>query len=143
MFPGTSTTTTKNYAAAGSGVIYQMNRAEGEAFIITNYHVVYDASSNTDNGISDDINVYLYGSEETGKAISATYVGGSLYYDIAVLHVSNSELLKASDSCEAEIRDSDNILVGDNAIAIGNAKGYGISASLGIVSVAAFYFSHN
>ena len=50
-------------------------------------------------------------------------------------------MLKASDSCEAEIRDSDNILVGDNAIAIGNAKGYGISASLGIVSVDSEYIT--
>ena len=57
-------------------MIYQMDKAEGDAFIITNYHVVYDASSNTENGISDDISVYLYGSEIEEKAIEATYVGG-------------------------------------------------------------------
>ena len=33
----------------------------------------------------NDISVYLYGSEIDEKAIKATYVGGSLYYDIAVL----------------------------------------------------------
>lgn len=39
---------------------------------------VYDASSNTANGISDDIRVYLYGSEMEEKAIKASYVGGLL-----------------------------------------------------------------
>ena len=40
-----------------------MDKNEGDAFIITNYHVVYDASSNTENGISDDISVYCYGTD--------------------------------------------------------------------------------
>ena len=133
--PGSSNTTTKEYSSAGSGVIYQMTKSEGDAFIITNYHVVYDASSNTANGISEDINVYLYGSEIEDKAIDATYIGGSLYYDIAVLHIDNSEILKTSDACEADIADSDKIVVGDDAIAIGNAQGLGISASVGVVSV--------
>ena len=42
-------TTTQDYSSAGSGVIYQMDKAEGDDFIITNYHVVYDASRNTEN----------------------------------------------------------------------------------------------
>ena len=71
-------------ASAGSGVIYKINKSEGDAFIITNYHVVYYSGSNTANGISDDITVYLYGSETAGGAINATYVGGSLNYDIAI-----------------------------------------------------------
>ena len=133
--PGSSNTTTKEYSSAGSGVIYQMTKSEGDAFIITNYHVVYDASSNTENGISEDINVYLYGSEIEDKAIEATYVGGSLYYDIAVLHIDNSEVLKTSDACAVDIADSDEIVVGDDAIAIGNAQGLGISVSVGVVSV--------
>ena len=60
--PGFGSTATQEYSSAGSGVIYQMDKGLGDAFIITNYHVVYDASSNTKNGISDDISVYLYGS---------------------------------------------------------------------------------
>ena len=111
--PGSSNTTTQDYSSAGSGVIYQMDKAAGDAFIITNYHVVYDASSNTENGISDDISVYLYGSEIEEKAIEATYVGGSLYYDIAVLQIDNSDILKASDACEVDVADSDKIVVGD------------------------------
>ena len=139
--PGSSSSTTKEYSSAGSGVIYQMNKSEGDAFIITNYHVVYDASSNTQNDISDDISVYLYGSELEEKAIKATYVGGSLYYDIAVLHVDGSEMLKNSDACAVEIADSDKVRVGENAIAIGNAKGLGISASAGVVSVDSEYLT--
>ena len=92
--PGYGSTTTKEYSSAGSGVIYQLDKNEGDAFIITNYHVVYDASSNRENGISDDISVYLYGSATEERAIKATYVGGSIYYDIAVLRVEDSELLK-------------------------------------------------
>ena len=103
--------------------------------MITNYHVVYDESSNSESGISEDIEVYLYGSEIEKKTIKATYVGGSMYYDIAVLHIENSDILKDSDACATDISDSDSVSVGDSAIAIGNAKGYGISASLGIVSV--------
>ena len=139
--PGSSNTTTQDYSSAGSGVIYQMDKTAGDAFIITNYHVVYDASSNTENGISDDISVYLYGSEIEEKAIEATYVGGSLYYDIAVLQIDNSDILKASDACEVHVADSDKIVVGDTAIAIGNAQGYGISTSFGIVSVDSEYIT--
>ena len=133
--PGSGSTTTKEYSSAGSGVIYKIDKAEGDAFIITNYHVVYDASSNTDNGISNDISVYLYGSEIEEKAIEATYVGGSLYYDIAVLRIEDSEILKESSACEVDVADSDKIVVGDGAIAIGNAQGLGISSTSGVVSV--------
>ena len=139
--PGSSSTTTKDYSSAGSGVIYQMDTSEGDAFIITNYHVVYDASSNTENGISEDISVYLYGSEIEEKAIKATYVGGSLYYDIAVLRVEDSEILAASSACAVTATDSDEIVVGDGAIAIGNAQGLGISSTSGVISVDSEYIT--
>ena len=140
-YPGGAQTTTKSYSSAGSGVIYQLDKSEGDAFIVTNYHVVYDASSNTANGISDDISVYLYGSEIEQKAIKASYVGGSLYYDIAVLRVENSEILSASNAIAAELADSDNVSVGKSAIAIGNARGLGISSTSGIISVDSEYIT--
>lgn len=132
---------TQTYGSAGSGVIYQLDKEEGDAFIITNYHVVYSAAANTRNGISEDINVYLYGSTTKDSAIRASYVGGSLYYDIAVLRVEDSERLKDSNACAIEIADSEKVMVGDTAIAIGNAKGYGISVSGGIVSVDSEYIT--
>ena len=129
----------EEYVSAGSGVIYQLDRSEGDAFIVTNYHVVYDLNSDTANGISNDIVVYLYGGENEGQEIRATYVGGSLYYDVAVLRVEDNEILKNSDACAVTVADSDQVSVGDGAIAIGNAQGYGIAASAGVVSVDSEY----
>ncbi len=139
--PGASGTRTEQYSSQGSGVIYMLDQGEGDAFIITNYHVVYDASSDTENGISDDIRVYLYGSSEEEKAMKATYVGGSLYYDIAVLRIEDSQILSQSHACAVDISDSDTVSVGDSAIAIGNAQGLGISACSGIVSVDSEYIT--
>lgn len=140
-YPSFGNMSVKEYSSEGSGVIYRMDRSAGDAFVLTNYHVVYDASSNTANGISDDIRVCLYGSESESQAIKATYVGGSLYYDIAVLRIEDSELLRSSDACAVDVADSDLVVVGDSAIAIGNAQGYGISASLGIISVDSEYIT--
>ena len=134
-------TTTKEYSSAGSGVIYQLDNSSGDAFIITNYHVVYNASSNAQDGISDDISVYLYGEEFKERAIKATYVGGSLYYDIAVLRIENSDILKISSACAVTISNSNDVIVGDDAIAIGNAQGLGISSTSGIVSVDSEYIT--
>ena len=58
-----------------------------------------------------------------------------------MLHVDNSEILKNSDVCAVEIADSDKVSVGDSAIAVGNAKGLGVSASSGIVSVDSEYIT--
>lgn len=132
---GTNGNFNSTYSSSGSGVIYTLDKENGDAFIITNYHVVYDVSSNTDNGISNDITVYLYGGETEEQGIKAEYVGGSLYYDIAVLRIEDSDILKKSCVAPAEFADSDKTVVGDAAIAIGNPQGEGIAASYGIVSV--------
>ena len=121
--------------SSGSGVIYRLDKTKGEAFLITNHHVVYNADNRTANGISKDITVYLYGSEIKAQGMKAEYVGGSAYYDIAVLHIQDSSLLQSSDAVAVTVSDSDKIVVGEAAIAIGNAKGEGISASYGVVSV--------
>ena len=124
-----------SYYSRGSGVIY---RIEGdEALIITNHHVVHDSGSNTSDGVSNDILVCLYGREETQYAMSAEYVGGSQYYDIAVLRVKDSALSGATVAA-VTVAEGD-VAVGQTAIAIGNPQGYGISASLGIVSVDSEY----
>ena len=123
------------YGSGGSGVIYQLNKTNGDALIVTNYHVVYDAESRQKNGIAEQIMVYLYGGEYADHAMEATYVGGSMYYDIAVLRIRDSEKLRKSDAVEVTIADSDSVQVGSTAIAIGNAEGYGISVTSGVVSV--------
>ncbi len=121
--------------SAGSGVIFQLDKENGDAYIITNYHVVYDSACNTDNKISDDISIYLYGMEDSAYAIPATYVGGSMNYDIAVLKVTGSELLKQSNAKAAMLAAPHGAAVGMSVVAIGNPEAKGISMTRGIVSV--------
>lgn len=133
--------TEKPYYSAGSGVIYQINKTQGDAFVITNYHVVFDSNSRAKNGIAEEINLYLYGGELQGQEIKATYVGGSQNYDIAVLRVEDSEILKNSDAIAVSVGDSDAVRVGSTAIAIGNPESMGISASSGVISVDSEYIT--
>lgn len=130
-----TTTTT----SAGAGVIYQMSendKLNGDCYIVTNYHVVYDSNSNNidKDHISENIKVYLYGQINTEKEISATYIGGSMTYDIAILKVTNSNIIKNSNVVECEISTKD-IVVGQDVVAIGNPEGDGFSVTKGICSV--------
>lgn len=127
--------TEENYTSAGAGVIYSLNKSEGSGFIITNFHVVHDEDSKSANGISTDIIVLLYGQEYTDYKIQATFVGGSSTYDIAVLKVQNSEVLKNSNATSVNIANYNEITVGANCYAIGNPEGDGISITRGIISV--------
>ena len=126
--------------AGGAGVIYWIDKTAGDAYIITNYHVVYNAEA--DQPISQDIYVLLYGYEKVYDAdkkpiykIPASYIGGSMQKDVAVLYVHDSELLRNSSAKATEIADSNIISIGEDAIAIGNPEGGGISVTQGIISV--------
>lgn len=144
--------------SAGSGIIYQLDKENGNAYLITNYHVVYSSDGVENIGSTK---VFLYGSKvsvyyETDKnsnkvldddgypkvaysedAIECTYVGGSLNYDIAVLKITNSDILRNSSATQVDVADS--YAVGDSAIAIGNPEAEGISVTKGIVSVESEY----
>ncbi len=146
-YPWNPKPSTQTYYTTGSGVIYHIDE-KGNAFIVTNYHVVYDSSSNTENGISDEIYIYLYGLESEAFAIPATYVGGSANYDLAVLRVEENEVLKetyASGAAAAvSIGNSDGVYPGQTTIAIGNPSTDelgGISVTAGIVSVDSEYIT--
>ena len=115
--------------AAGSGVIYKIDKQTGDAYIITNYHVIYY------KGMASKIDLYLYGMQNKSYAIPATFVGGSITNDIAVLKVTGSEVLKKSHSIAATFGNSDLVRVFDTAIVVGNANGDGMSATKGIISV--------
>ncbi len=134
-FPRGTTVTEKEYAAAGSGVIYNLDKENGNAYIITNFHVVYDNDSKTTNKISDSLYLFLYGMEYEKYKIEATYVGGSMTNDIAILKVSNSNILRNSLATKANIADSNDIIVGQNVYAVGNPEAEGIAITTGIVSV--------
>lgn len=126
--------TTKTGTSAGSGIIYKLDKENGDAIIITNYHVVYYSTATTEDHISDNIVVYLYGSEKSDYKIEAVYVGGSMNYDIAVLKVEGSEVLKNSDAESVDLA-SDECSVGSTAIAVGNPAAGGLSVTSGIISV--------
>ena len=125
-------------ASGGAGVIYDIN-GEGDAFLITNYHVVYNSKLSTADKICTNISVYLYGMESKEYAIPATYVGGSMNYDIAVLRVENNEILRnaylSGVAKKVKIADSDKIVIGQKTLAIGNPALGGISVSSGVISV--------
>ncbi len=125
----------------GSGVIYSLDKSAGDAYIITNYHVVYSKDAYGRYGLASKVNVYLYGGNVSASAISATVYGGAMSYDIAVLKVTGSEILKNSSARAAEIADSDSVTVGERVYALGNPNGEGFSATSGVVSVAAEYVS--
>ena len=142
----------------GSGVIYSLDRQNWSAYVITNYHVVYESSSLGEEKIphiSDDIKVWHYGGElESGK-LSATFVGGAIDYDVAVLYIDGAEIVYETDGGQhtnasvlqnsaarpVTVGDSDDISVGGTVYAIGNPAGTGISVTQGIVSVKAEYIT--
>lgn len=128
-------TAAESYYVSGSGVIYELDKANGTAYIITNYHVVHDDQANTPNKISSKIIVMLYGQEYQDYAMNAVYVGGSEQYDIAVLKIVGNTHLMSSAASEANFADSNSISVLDKVIAIGNPGGNGISATVGYVNV--------
>ena len=136
--PGVSS---KEKTSYGSGVIYKLDKEQGDAYIITNYHVVYHSQSNTENGISNKISVFLYGLENEAYAIPATYIGGSMNYDLAVLKVDGSRILAESHAAAVTFADSDNVAVLDKAIAVGNPEALGISATLGHINVDSEYIT--
>lgn len=133
-FGGTSFPATTS-RSAGSGVIYRIDK-DGFTYIITNFHVVYN--NRTNNKVSNNISIYLIGSYGKENAIKAEYVGGSAENDIAVLRADskyfNSPAIKA-----IEIADSNQLTVGEAAIAVGNPQAEGISVTSGIISVDSEY----
>ncbi len=137
-------------ATGGSGVIVDLNKEGGNAYIITNYHVVYgDASV----GISDNIWVYLYGAlndfdpvpsgdvnaDAAKNGMRAQYVGGAMDYDIAILKVEGKEQLKNSNATAAKFGNSDELHLGEETYVVGNPAGLGIAVTNGVLSVDSEY----
>lgn len=146
------TTTTEYYAAtAGSGVVLDINKEAGTAYIVTNYHVVYDDECNTDNHVANRIYLYAYGGlnlfngktgyDTSGDYMEATYVGGAMDYDIALLKVEGSEVLKNSVLQKAKVGSSEDVRIGEKAYVIGNPEGAGIAVTGGAISVDSEYIN--
>lgn len=142
----------ETYFGAGSGVILELDKAAGNATVVTNYHVVYDSDAgNVKTGsIAKEIYLGLYGDlltfnkqyQMTGEGILAQFVGGSPDHDVAVLKISNSSVLKNSEIVStATLGNSDDVVVGEKVFAIGNAEGEGISVTSGVISVDSEYIT--
>ncbi len=148
IFAGFSPASGSAYTSAGAGVIYSLDPSKGDALIVTNYHVVYSSKSKGNEQpvphISNDIAVYLYGQQVESRAISATYLGGAMEYDIAVLKVTGSDILKETQdhpvyATEVVAADSDSLTIGEKVYAVGNPEAEGLSATEGVVSLDAEY----
>lgn len=125
--------------ASGSGVIFKMSEDKSEAYILTNYHVVYDSQT---RAISKSIKAYLYGMESHlygdksfDYSMNATYLGGTMEYDLAVLKVTASPILMESSARACDFADSNKVAILETAMAVGNAAGAGISVTLGRINV--------
>lgn len=117
-------------ASAGSGIIYKLDKEKGDAYIVTNQHVVY-----SDGKVSNNIKIYLYGMVLETYAIKATYIGGTTAYDIAVLKIEGSEILKNSYAKAATLGKSADMRVFDPVYVVGNPEASGFSVTQGIISV--------
>ncbi|MDE7379418.1 MAG: serine protease [Clostridia bacterium] len=127
------------FAMSGSGVIIDIDREKGEMTVATNCHVVYSAEAMGD-GYSDEVDLWLYGSESAyegtyeSNKIPAKVIAASKTYDVALLKVNNSEIVKGSKAVKAEWSLREENYIGERVYAVGNANGETISASDGIIS---------
>lgn len=105
----------------GSGVIYT-----ADGYIITNYHVIETAVE----GQSSDSIIEVFLASDPKTPITATVVGYNISADLAVIKIDKKGLPKA------QLGNSDNIKVGQCAVAIGCPGGLEFmgSVSYGIIS---------
>ncbi len=120
-FWGNSGENTYEAEGAGSGIILAKN--DKELLIVTNEHVVADA---------DSLSVQF----ADGESVEAYTKGTDSDADLAIVSVPldkiKSETLASIKI--AAIGDSNAVKVGEGAIAIGNALGYGQSVTTGVIS---------
>lgn len=107
--------------SAGSGIIIGEN--DTELLIATNYHVVEGSDTLTVTFIDEE-------------SVEANLKGSDSSKDLAVIAVNLDDI---KDSTKDQIKvatlgDSDSLQVGEPAVAIGNALGYGQSVTTGVIS---------
>ncbi len=100
-------------ASTGSGVVI------GEGFVLTNYHVVEDASS---------LRVTVTDENDETTEYAAVLVTYDEALDVAIVYATDLDLPAV------QLGDSDSLQVGDWAICIGNPLGFTKTTTAGIVS---------
>lgn len=107
--------------SAGSGIIIGEN--DTELLIATNYHVVEGSDTLTVTFIDEE-------------SVEANLKGSDSSKDLAVIAVNLDDIKDSTmDQIKvATLGDSDSLQVGEPAVAIGNALGYGQSVTTGVIS---------
>lgn len=120
MFTGKTQTSTAT--ASGSGIIIS-----DDGYILTNNHIVATSSSESYYQLSDatKVTVTLFNDE---TEYDAKIIGKDEQTDLAVIKIEKTGLSKA------EFADSDNIKVGEFAMAVGNPLGMQSSITCGVIS---------
>lgn len=114
----------------GSGVIIEKDN-QGNAYILTNFHVTYGAS---------EYKIYLADDDKKGHLIIAKFVDGDEDIDLAILKVENNNLINNTSIAKfANL----NAKAGETCIAIGNTHSKGIAVSIGTISKSYEEVSYN
>ena len=135
----------QRYESAGSGSGIIVGENEDELLIATNNHVVSGASTLSVLFIGGDDQTaaefqslmdYFTSDLNYDGAVSASIKGTDADNDLAVVAVNKADI--PSDTMSrikiASLGDSDDLVVGEQVVAIGNALGYGQSVTSGWVS---------
>ena len=114
---------TQQYEAEGSGSGIIIGENDSELLMVTNNHVVSDATT---------VNVTFADGESYEAQVKST----DSDTDLAIVVVKLSDIKESTMNQIkiATIGDSDSLKVGEQDVAIGNALGYGQSVTTGIVS---------
>ena len=148
-------------ASLGTATVYSVDRNDetetATVYLITAYHVIYsDVRSNP--AVCNTVKVAAYGYEyywgdtsdskitdaegnEVQTTERATFVGGSVANDFAVLKVENSAYFYKTNVQAATFADSDAVTVGEACYTVGFGSGNGLTATRGVVSSASEYLN--
>lgn len=113
-----------NMLSRGSGVILELDKDNGVAYIITCYHVIAGYAG------TEQIYVLLYDSTIPMHGTSVFY---SVKNDIAVLKVENTQLTQ-SNCRAADVADSSTVVMGETVHAIGNPLNLDFRSSTGTIT---------
>lgn len=113
----------QSYEAQTSGTGIIVGKNDKELLVVTNAHVVED--------VNDLKCVFV-----DGESVSATVKGSKSDKDIAVVAINLSDIKDSTINsiAIAELADSDDVAIGQEVVAIGNALGEGQSVTNGIIS---------
>lgn len=147
---------TRQYQSAGSGSGIIVGENDDELLIATNNHVVSGATTLTVCFAGSDVvgaeeetqamasssdssfsgNTGSEGDADVENAVSAKIKGTDEENDLAVIAVEKSDIPEETmkEIKIAQLGSSDDLVVGEQVVAIGNALGYGQSVTTGVIS---------